>query len=332
VVIPVVKGVFEGSFRRREKPENARVVQAFSVSALRIMDSTAALPNPFAARQDRFLRRPRCPRRAGFTCKPARPGGRRNMPAGERRNGAWTLYKNLTQKTIEILERRQVSCYHNNKVGGGVLLIKWVLWDFNGTLADDLDAAVASVSDMLARRGRPPMTRQRYQELMEVPIVRYYEKLFDLRETPMSVIMPEFQAGYARHFDALAHLADGAGETLAAFRQRGIRQLVLSSFRRDRVEELLDRFGVRHYFESVLAAEDDRCEEKLTRARQWLAQSGAQPGQVLVIGDLLHDYEVARGLDAQCALLCCGHQSKEDLLRTGAPVYDNLRDLYRNYR
>ena len=45
VVIPVVKGDFEGSFRRREKPENARVVQAFSVSALRIMDSTAALPN-----------------------------------------------------------------------------------------------------------------------------------------------------------------------------------------------------------------------------------------------------------------------------------------------
>ena len=45
VVIPVVKGDFAASFRRREKPENARVVQAFSVSALRIMDSTAALPN-----------------------------------------------------------------------------------------------------------------------------------------------------------------------------------------------------------------------------------------------------------------------------------------------
>jgi hypothetical protein len=45
VVIPVVKGDSAASSRRREKPENARVVQAFSVSALRIMDSTAALPN-----------------------------------------------------------------------------------------------------------------------------------------------------------------------------------------------------------------------------------------------------------------------------------------------
>ena len=44
VVIPVVKGDSAASSRRREKPENARVVQAFSVSALRIMDSTAALP------------------------------------------------------------------------------------------------------------------------------------------------------------------------------------------------------------------------------------------------------------------------------------------------
>ena len=45
VVIPVVKGDSAASSRRREKPEIARVVQAFSVSALRIMDSTAALPN-----------------------------------------------------------------------------------------------------------------------------------------------------------------------------------------------------------------------------------------------------------------------------------------------
>ena len=34
-----------------------------------------------------------------------------------------------------------------------------VLWDFNGTLLDDLDVAVAAVSDMLVSRGREPMTR-----------------------------------------------------------------------------------------------------------------------------------------------------------------------------
>ena len=210
-------------------------------------------------------------------------------------------------------------------------MVRFVLWDFNGTLCDDLDAAVASVSDMLARRGRPPMTRARYYELMEVPIIRYYEKLFDLRETPMSVIMPEFLAGYERHFAEGARLAPGAEEALDRFRAAGARQFVLSSFRQERVEALLRRFGVAHCFERVMGAEDDRCEEKITRARRWQAEQNARPEETLVIGDLVHDWEAAQGIGARCALVACGHQARADLERTGAPVYDDLtafgRDL-----
>ena len=75
-----------------------------------------------------------------------------------------------------------------------------VLWDFNGTLLDDLDVAVAAVSDMLVSRGREPMTRAWYYELMEMPIIRYYEKLFDLSQVPFETLSREFVEGYARHF------------------------------------------------------------------------------------------------------------------------------------
>ena len=206
-------------------------------------------------------------------------------------------------------------------------MIQYVLWDFNGTLADDLDAAIASVTDILARRGQAPMTRERYYELMEVPISRYYAKLFDLSQTPMEVIMPEFQEGYARHFAEGVRLAAGAEQALHRFQEAGAKQLILSSFRRDRIEEILRKFGILYYFEQILAAEDDRCEEKISRAERWFRASGATPETVLVIGDLVHDYEVAAALGARCALVCCGHQHRRDLERTGAAVYTDITEL-----
>lgn len=33
--------------------------------------------------------------------------------------------------------------------------IDTILWDWNGTLLDDVDAAVASMNDLLARHGKP---------------------------------------------------------------------------------------------------------------------------------------------------------------------------------
>jgi len=210
-------------------------------------------------------------------------------------------------------------------------LTRYVIWDFNGTLLDDLDAAVASVTDMLARRGRPPMTRRRYYKLIDVPISRYYEKLFDLSETPMSVLIPEFQAGYEKHF-SLARLGDGAQDALDGFRAAGVRQVVLSSFRQARVEDILFRFGLTGYFDRIMGADDDFCAEKATRGLQWLRETGADPQDVLVVGDLVHDFKVARAMDARCALVSCGHQGVRDLLATGAPVYPDLRTMYETER
>jgi haloacid dehalogenase superfamily, subfamily IA, variant 1 with third motif having Dx(3-4)D or Dx(3-4)E len=206
-----------------------------------------------------------------------------------------------------------------------------IIWDFNGTLIDDLDASVASVNDMLGRRGLPPITRERYHALIAVPIVRFYEQLFDLEATPMDVLMPEFQVGYEQHFD-LAHPGDGALEALEGFRRAGVHQVVLSSLRTERIELILAKYGLTNYFGQIMGADDDLCSEKATRGLCWLQESGVEPQNVLVIGDLVHDFEVAQALGARCALLGCGHQGTRELAATGAPVYPDLHALYETER
>ena len=38
--------------------------------------------------------------------------------------------------------------------------IDTILWDWNGTLLDDVDVAVASMNDLLARHGKPLTSRE----------------------------------------------------------------------------------------------------------------------------------------------------------------------------
>ena len=155
-----------------------------------------------------------------------------------------------------------------------------VLWDFNGTLLDDLDVAVAAVSDMLVSRGREPMTRAWYYELMEMPIIRYYEKLFDLSQVPFETLSREFVEGYARHF-SLAHLAPGAREAVSRFAAAGCRQVVLSSFEQQRLLTILQELELADAFEAVLGAREHPVREQgrpcsgLAEAKRGAAGSGA---------------------------------------------------------
>ena len=49
-----------------------------------------------------------------------------------------------------------------------------LIWDFNGTLLDDVGAALASVNDMLERRGISSINIDTYREYIDTPIRHFY--------------------------------------------------------------------------------------------------------------------------------------------------------------
>ena len=46
-----------------------------------------------------------------------------------------------------------------------------------------------------------------------------------------------------------------------------------------------------------------------------------------IIGDTIHDFEVAESLGIGCVLIADGHQSVERLQKTGGKVIGSLREL-----
>lgn len=201
-----------------------------------------------------------------------------------------------------------------------------IIWDWNGTLLDDIGASLASVNDMLAARGEKPMDINRYKECIGTPIIRFYEQVFDLEKEDYSSILAEYNAGYMRHL-ADCGLTEGAEQAIADFAASGIRQAIVSSSNNAQLCENARKYGVYDCFEAVLGAADFKADSKIERARAYLARSGAEKGRVLVVGDLEHDAEMAAQIGADCVLLTSGHEHPERLARLGAVIFDKICQL-----
>ena len=199
-----------------------------------------------------------------------------------------------------------------------------VIWDWNGTLADDLDASLRATNDILAKRGRPPITLAQYYSYIDSPISRFYEHLFDLQEVPMEIIGQEFTAFYPKYFTGLHR---GARELLHALRDSGVRQVILSSSHRDIILRDTQKLGVLPCFDEILAADDLLARGKTEQGKAWVDAQNVPPERMVLVGDTLHDYAAACGMGTDCILCAIGHQSEDDLNRAGVTVVKDFSEL-----
>lgn len=201
-----------------------------------------------------------------------------------------------------------------------------VIWDWNGTLADDVYPSLRSVNDMLLKRSMPIISMEQYFEYIDTPISRFYEHLFDLNVVSMEDITLEFNAGYAKYFEKL-HV--GVPQLLEELRQAGKRQVILTSGNQRIITGDTEKLGIRAYFDEILGADDLLASGKVQRGINWISGQEIPVSQMVLIGDTLHDFDTARAMGVDCILCAIGHQSRTDLLAAGVPVVDRFTDLKR---
>jgi phosphoglycolate phosphatase len=106
-----------------------------------------------------------------------------------------------------------------------------------------------------------------------------------------------------------------------------MRQYVLSAMKHEMFLGNLNHYELLSYFTDVQGIGDVLASGKLQQGRKLIADSGMDAGRFCLIGDTLHDYEVAMDLGCQCILLAQGHQSEERLHTSGQKVFRNLNAL-----
>ncbi len=202
-----------------------------------------------------------------------------------------------------------------------------VIWDFNGTLIDDLDHVVHSVNVQLAKRELPQLTKESYRSIFGFPVEDYYRRVgFNLETESMADLSSEFFATYGPGLKNCP-LHDGVIETLQRFKSIKLRQFVLSAMEENMLRSMIEHLGIDGYFDGVYGLSHLEGDSKVSRGRDLLLDFEIDPGTTLLIGDTDHDAEVARSLELSVVLISRGHQSSERLRETGCTVYESYREL-----
>ena len=200
------------------------------------------------------------------------------------------------------------------------------IWDFNGTILDDISAGIRAVNDLLSQRDLPQISGiEQYRNIFGFPVKNYYEALgFDFSKEPYDKIAHEWVALYLEYVKDCS-LCYGVAKTMDRFNSCGLEQVLLSATERDMLEKQIEDLGLTDSFSEILGLDNIYAVSKLTMACEW--KKGKANMNAFMIGDTEHDCAVASAMGVDCYLVCSGHQSRERLEKLGVPVFDDLLKL-----
>ena len=205
--------------------------------------------------------------------------------------------------------------------------LKHIIWDWNGTLLNDIGLCVELINRILTKRGLKNVDTDSYRADFGFPVVDYYHALgLNLENESFESISGEFIASYqARWRDCRLH--DSVPETLEELGRLGYSHSVLSASGQAILEEAVAHYDLEDHFLGLIGQGDDFAHGKLESGRSWVDDLDWDPEEILLIGDTLHDFEVARNLGLNCALVECGHHPRNRLQTAGVPILPNLREV-----
>lgn len=203
----------------------------------------------------------------------------------------------------------------------------FILFDYNGTLIDDVEMNIEIENRLLKRRNPHAfMTREMYLDFFDFPIKDFYEKAgFDFTVESYDDVCDEYKREYETALKD-AKLFDDVVPSLKRLRQNGKRLVIISAAERESLVSQTVEFGIDEYFESIFGADNLHGKSKVDTALAWLKSESADPNRVILLGDTTHDAETARQIGCECFLISRGHNSTERLLKTGCEVFGSIEE------
>jgi phosphoglycolate phosphatase len=204
-----------------------------------------------------------------------------------------------------------------------------IIWDWSGTLLNDVPLCMTFVNGLLAQHRLPAITPDRYRAVFAFPIREYYQQL------GLEVTQDAFEAmsrAFIVHYESRCHacpLYTDAQRLLTHVRASGRSQAIVSAAPQPTLVSQVAARGLTPFFHGVIGLDNIYASSKVEAGRQWMATLPHYPSEVLLVGDTVHDFEVAEALGADCLLVAHGHQSKDRLQRSGAPIVDSLQEVLR---
>lgn len=204
---------------------------------------------------------------------------------------------------------------------------EYILWDWNGTLLNDVWLCIDIINNMLSNRKLPVIQYHEYRKIFDFPVQNYYEKAgFDFSEESFELASNEYCAEYANRVNE-CELHKDAKSILDFFKKHNVNQTILSATDQYRLNRMISDFDLNSYFNKVVGQDNQLAVGKIEKGRQLVQELNVDFKKIALIGDTTHDAEVADIIGVDCILVQQGHHLKSKLELTNAVVIDELSGL-----
>lgn len=200
--------------------------------------------------------------------------------------------------------------------------MKTIFWDFNGTILDDARLCHDILNRMLAEEERPTVTFEEYLMIFTFPVKDYYAKVYDFNKTSFDVLAKRFIDLYQPESLRLS-LHEDVLRVITYFAVKGYRNVLLSASEINNLHAQLRHFRIDHLFDDILGTDDIHAHSKTHVAKAFMERRKLDHDDVILIGDTLHDAEVAEAIGARIILYTKGHQHRRRLEK-----YETIDDFY----
>lgn len=200
-----------------------------------------------------------------------------------------------------------------------------IVWDWNGTLLDDLEIVIESVNVGLESHGVPAIDADTYRHHFIRPVRAFYDALF-----ARSVSDDEWRSlneTFHNEYDSRARqapLTRDSEEALARVSELGWTQSLLSMSAGDFLAEIVSHHDLAGWFTRVDGVSWPDGGHKAVHLRAHLDSMSIHGGTVVVIGDTPDDAVAAGEAGSASVLYDGGSHHIDALIAHGAPVASTL--------
>lgn len=200
-------------------------------------------------------------------------------------------------------------------------MIKNLILDWSGTLANDLPAVLQALNRMLRLFRKPTLTEAEFRERFRLPYTEFYNEVLP------GIPIEKVKDLYLRFFPnarPMVPLLEHAREFLEFAAATNRRMVLFSSAPQDHVEEQARYLGVWQYFEHAACGVVDKREHIATL----MANRGFLSAETAFVGDMRHDIEAGRTAGVLTIATCTGYESVAKLTSVSPDILvANLSEL-----
>ncbi len=199
--------------------------------------------------------------------------------------------------------------------------IRNIIFDWSGTLVDDLPAVLAATNHVFAKHGLEPISRERFRAEFSLPFKGFYDRYCP--QIPIEELEVAFH-GHIRTQNAFVEELPHARDFLIFCHANKLRTFVLSAVH---AEHYAAQIAV-NKFDAYIDRPYVAVWDKRLKILDILAENQLAPNETLFIGDMQHDIDTAKhGGVFSCAVLT-GYNRIEQL-RASQPdlIVEHLGEL-----